>query len=465
MSAVQVPPQPQRLRVQAAKIRRRAPPPALVLVLGFAALIAIGTLLLMLPISSQARSWTPPLEALFTSTSAVCVTGLVVVDTGTYWSGFGQVVILLLMQAGGFGFMTGSTLLLLLLVGRRTSLRDRIAVQQSLGAPQLGSVMALVRRIAVFTLALEAIGAAALGARFLVGGEAGDPIRAAWWGIFHSISAFNNAGFDLFGEFRSVTAFVHDPVVLGLLGGLVVVGGIGYAIVGDVWQKRRWRRLAVETRLVLLTTLALLVVGTVAIAAIEWTQPRTLGSLPAEARVLNAAFHSAVARTAGFNSLDTSALLEPTLFGLMALMFIGGASGSPAGGIKVNTFSVLLVAIVSTARGRPSAEAFGRRIQHETVYRALAVALLSIAFVFAVGFALSLTSRAPFIELIFETVSAFATVGLSTGITRELEAVPRVLLILAMFVGRLGPLTLVLALASQRQPVSFRPAVESVRIG
>jgi len=181
--------------------------------------------------------------------------------------------------------------------------------------------------------------------------------------------------------------------------------------------------------------------------------------------VLNAAFHSAVARTAGFNSLDTGALLEPTLFGLMALMFIGGASGSPAGGIKVNTFSVLLVAIVSTARGRPSAEAFGRRIQHETVYRALAVALLSIAFVFAVGFALSVTSRAPFIDLIFEAVSAFATVGLSTGITRELEAVPRMLLILAMFVGRLGPLTLVLSLASQRQPVSFRPAVESVRIG
>ena len=282
--------------------------------------------------------------------------------------------------------------------------------------------------------------------------------------MFHSVSAFNNAGFDLFGGFRSITAFVHDPVVLGSLSALFVTGALGYAIVADLVEKRRWGRLALETKVVTLTTVAILVVGAIFVAAMGWTNPQTLGALSEPARAVNALFHSAT-RTAGFAAVHTGAFLEPTLFALMALMFIGGASGSTGGGIKVNTFSVLLIAIVSTARGRPSAEAFGRRVQHEIVYRALAVALLSIAFVFVVGLALSLTADAPFVHVIFEAVSAFATVGLSTGITPELGPLPRLILVFAMFAGRLGPLTLVLALAAQRHTISFRPAVESMRIG
>ncbi|MGH2428873.1 MAG: TrkH family potassium uptake protein [Candidatus Limnocylindria bacterium] len=459
--------QPQEFTVKPAKKLRAGPHPAFSLVIAFAVLIAIGTVLLMLPIAAQDGRATPFVDALFTATSAACVTGLVVLDTGTYWSPVGQVIIMLLIQAGGFGIMAGSTLLLLLLVRRRTTLRDRVLVQESLGGLQLGNVTGIVRRIAIFTLLAEGVGAVILSIAFMAGPEAGppgDPL-GIWWGIFHSVSAFNNAGFDLTGGFRSLAPFVDDWVVLLTVATLLTAGGLGYAIVGDAVDKRRWNRLALETKLVLATSVILLVGGSLSIAFTEWSNPATLGALPTEQRVLNALFESATLRTAGFTGLDTGAFLEPTLFVVMALMFIGGASGSTAGGIKVNTFSVLLIAIVSTVRGQPSAQAFGRRIQHAVVYRALAVALLSIAFVFSVGLSLTLTTDATFVQTLFEAVSAFGTVGASTGITPEVTMPARIILVVAMFVGRLGPLTLVLALAARAHPVPYRPAVESVRIG
>lgn len=437
------------------------------LVIGFAILIAIGALLLMLPISTASGAWTQPVDAIFSATSAVCVTGLAVLDTGNYWSPFGQLVLLVLMQLGGFGFMTGSTLLLFLLIGRRTALRDRILAQASTGVPELGSVASVIRRVAVFTLIAEVVGAIVLTAAFLVGGSADGPVQAIWWGIFHAVSAFNNGGLDLFGEFRSLADYVRDPLVLSTVGLLIVLGGLGFAIVGDIAAKRRWRRLALETRVVVLTTVAILAIGTASMGALEWSNPATLGALPEAARPFNALFETASLRTAGFSTLPTAELRDPTLFIVMAMMFIGGASGSTAGGIKVNTFSVLLIAIVSTVRGRPSAEALGRRIPHEVVYRALSVALLSIAFAFVVALGLELTSPAgiPFIAIVFESISAFGTVGASTGITHELPEPARALLIPAMFVGRLGPLTLVLALAARARPTPSRPAIETMRIG
>jgi trk system potassium uptake protein TrkH len=445
---------------------RRPRSPSAVLVGGFAVIIAIGAVILMLPMSSASGSWTNPLDALFTATSAVCVTGLVVVDTGTYWSPFGHVVLLALMQIGGFGFMTGSTLLLFLLVGRRTALRDRILAQASTGVPELGSVTNVIKRVAVFTIIAEVIGAALLTLAFALS-DAADPIEAAWWGIFHAVSAFNNAGLDLFGDYRSLADQTDQPVILATLGVLIVLGGLGFAIVGDIAGKRRWRGLALETRVVVLTTAAILAVGTGAVAVFEWSNPATLGALPEAARPLNALFEATTLRTAGFSTLPTGELRDPTLFIIMATMFIGGASGSTAGGIKVNTFSVLLIAIVSTVRGRASAEALGRRIPTEVVFRALSVALLSIAFVFVVALSLELTTPAgiPFIAILFEAISAFATVGASTGLTPELPDGARALLIPAMFAGRLGPLTLVLALAARAHPVPFRRATETMRIG
>lgn len=459
--------QPQEFTVRAPKRMRRAPPPALSLLVLFAVLISVGTVLLMLPISTVSGESTRFIDALFTATSATCVTGLVVLDTGTYWSPFGLVVIAALIQLGGFGIMAGSTLLLFLFLRRRTTLRDRVLVQESLGGLQLGTVTTLVKRIAIFTIVCEVAGAIVLGISFTIGGEAGPPgdTLGVWWGIFHSISAFNNAGFDLTGGFRSLAPWTDDWVVLLTHGLLLILGGLGFAIVGDALSRRRWGRLALETKLVLSITAVLLVGGTALIAMTEWSNPATLGALPAEQRILNALFESATLRTAGFTALDTGAFVDSTLFVVMALMFIGGASGSTAGGIKVNTLGVLLAAIGSTIRGEPSATAFGRRIQHAIVYRALAVALLAFIFVFLTALGLTLTTDATFVQTLFEAVSAFGTVGASTGITPDLTDPARLITAVAMFVGRLGPLTLVLALAARAHPVAFRPAVEQVRIG
>jgi trk system potassium uptake protein TrkH len=457
---------PEQFTVKTPKRLRRAPPPAVALLGLFAVLISIGTLLLMLPIATHSGEATRFIDALFTATSAACVTGLVVLDTANHWSPFGQVVIMLLIQLGGFGIMAGSTLLLFLFL-RRTTLRDRVLVQESLGGLQLGSVTSLVKKIAIFTIACELVGAVILSIAFMAGPEAGPrwhPL-GIWWGIFHAVSAFNNAGFDLTGGFQSLIPFRDDWVVLLTHGVLLVLGGLGFAIVGDAVARRRWARMALETKLVIAATIALLVGGTVLIGIIEWSNPATLGALPAEQRVLNAFFESATLRTAGFTALDTGALLESTLFVVMALMFIGGASGSTAGGIKVNTFAVLIIAIISTVKGEPSATAFGRRIKHAIVYRALAVLILAIGFVFLTGLGLTLTTDATFVQTLFEAVSAFGTVGASTGITPELSDPARLITSVAMFVGRLGPLTLVLALAARAHPVSYRPAVESVRIG
>jgi trk system potassium uptake protein len=445
------------------RVRRPPPSPAVALVIGFALLIAAGTLVLMLPISSASGEWTRAVDALFIATSATCVTGLVVLDTATHWSPFGHVVILFLMQAGGFGFMTGSTLILFLLVGRRTGLRDRMLVQASTGTPDLGSVTTLVKRVAVFTAVFEVAGAILLAGAFLSLGR--DMGTALWHGLFHSVSAFNNAGFDLMGNFQSLNQFANDPQVLIPIGALIVVGGLGYAIVGDIWGKNRWSRFALETKLVLVTTIFLLLVGMLSIAWFEWDNPATLGPMPEIQKVLNALFESVTLRTAGFSALNTGQLTVASLFVVMALMFIGGASGSTAGGIKISTFSILLAAIVSTARGRPSAEAFGRRIPHILIYRALSVALLSIAAVFLFALALELITQETFVNVLFETVSAVGTVGASTGITPTLPDAARVLLVPAMFLGRLGPLTLVLALTARARPIAYRPAVETIRIG
>jgi trk system potassium uptake protein TrkH len=456
---------PQLIAVTPGGRRRNPPSTPLVLIYGFAVLITIGTVLLCLPISSAHGGWTPVLDALFTATSAVCVTGLVVVDTGTYWSGFGQVVIMLLVQLGGFGFMASSTLLLLLVVRRRTRLSDRVMVKETMGTGELGNVTGLVKRVALFTLISEVVGMAVLAAAFI--GQGLSAPTAIWYGVFHSITAFNNAGFDLLGAIghSSLRGFQSDFVILGVLGLLIIIGGLGYAIIEDVARRRNWRRLALESKVVLLTSLALILIGAGVIGILEWDNPLTLGALPPPQRAYNAVFESVTLRTAGFSALDTAALLEPTIFVVMALMFIGGASGSTAGGIKVNTFSVLLITIISTARGLPSAEVFGRRIEHIIIYRALAVALLSIAFLFLISLVLEIISHEGFVDVLFEAVSGLATVGASRGITASLPDAAHIVLIVAMFAGRLGPLTLVLALTARRRRVPYRHAVESIRIG
>jgi trk system potassium uptake protein TrkH len=431
-----------------------------VFVYGFVVLIAVGTFLLSLPLASAAGNWTALLDALFTATSAVCLTGLVIVDTGTYWSGFGQLVILALIQIGGFGFMTSSTMLLLL-IGRRVSLRERLLLKESLGGGGLGSVLTLARRVFVFTVIAEAIGVVLLTAHFVT--ELAVP-TALWWGLFHSVSAFNNAGFDLVGGYRSLIPYGHSPLVLLTLAALFVLGALSYTTIEDVVRRRRFGRLALDSKLVLTVTLGLLLAGAALLLLTERANADTLGAMETGPRLLNAFFLSA-ARTAGFTTVDIGKMTDDGLLVLIALMFIGGASGSTAGGIKVQTFGILFFAIVAAVRGVNDVQAFHRRVPTNQVLRAIAIALLGVAWAFALSLALNVSERTAALGNIFEAVSALSTVGLSTGITPETSVWGKVVLIVAMFTGRLGPLTLALALAARERPARYHWPEETIKLG
>jgi trk system potassium uptake protein len=447
------------------RTRRRTINPALGLVLGFAAFILIGTLVLLLPGASADGDSVGLTAALFTATSAVCVTGLVVLDTGTAWSGFGQAVILILIQLGGFGFMTSSTLLLLLLLGHRASLQQRLLLGQTMGGGLPGQVMPVIKRIAIVTIVLEVIGAIIL---FTHMSQEMDSGAALWWSVFHSVSAFNNAGFDLVGGYRSLVPHHFDVWILSVIGVLAVLGGISYTVMADSVRTRlRWRRLSVDTKLVLGTTAALLVLGSIFFVAAETRNPATLGAMTWGDRILNAVFFSTTPRTSGFTVVPINDMHDETAFFTMALMFIGGASGSTAGGIKIQTFTLLFFAILAAMSNRDRVIAFGREVPNTIVFRALTVALISIAIVFAMSLLLTITEDFRFIDIFFEIVSAYGTVGLSMGITPELNEWSRLIVTLSMFIGRLGPLVLVLALASaarvSRHTVHYAP--ESVKIG
>ena len=434
--------------------------PGLVFVYGFAGLILIGTLLLSLPFATAEGMRAPLLTALFTATSAVCVTGLVVVDTGTYWSFFGQSVILLLVQLGGFGFMTSSALLFII-IGRQITLRERVLTSSALGTRGLETTMQVVRGAFFLTLAAEGVGAILLTGLFL---QHMEPLQAGWWGVFHAISAFNNAGFDVTGGFQSMIGFSHQPLVLLVVATLVTIGGVSFAVVADV-ARRGFRRWSLDTKLVVLSYAALAGLGTVGLLFTEIANEATLGGMAAAPRLLNAFFAATASRTAGFTSVDVGSYSEEGLLVLMPLMFIGGGAASTAGGIKVQTFSLLLFAIISAIRGAPEVEAFRRRVPVTTVLRAIAVALLSLALVFLFTFMLSVSEDANLMRILFEAFSGFGTVGLSTGITPTLSVAGQLILVVAMFVGRLGPLTLVLALAARERRPTYRWLEEGVKIG
>jgi len=432
----------------------------LVLIYGFAIIIAIGTALLMLPFASNQASFTPFWDAFFTATSAVTVTGLVVRDTASHWSSFGQVVLALLIQLGGFGFMASSTILFLL-IGRRITLRDRILLRDTVGANVLGGLVRLIRQILAVTLVIELIGAAILYALFVF---YFDPLEALRQAIFHSISAFNNAGFSTLPA-PGLMAFRTNFGILFAFVILITLGSVGFSLLADVAKVRRFSRFTLDSKIVLVTAIGLLVAGTLIVLATEFGNPATLGELSTPHKVLNAIFYSVSARTAGFATVPTGEMREHSLFFLSGLMFIGGASGSTAGGIKITTFAILVAAILSAVRGREHVEAFGREVPEGQVNKALAVASMSAIFIFLAAFALTLTEQAPFLDLLFETMSAFGTAGLSTGVTPVLGVPGKALVILIMFIGRLGPLTLALTLALREETGVYRFAQERVKIG
>nr|WP_019908717.1 TrkH family potassium uptake protein [Paenibacillus sp. HW567] len=426
--------------------------PPQILVLGFAAVILTGTLLLMLPVSSASGHSLKFIDALFTATSATCVTGLVVVDTGTYFSTFGQVVILLLIQVGGLGFMTMATLFALVFK-RKISLRDRLILQEAMNQGSMEGIVRLIRKVLIYSLVIEAAAAAVLAIRWAFDMPFG---RALYFGIFHAVSMFNNAGFDIFGGYRSLTGYVSDPVVNIVVMFLIVSGGIGFIVMSDLMEYRRSRRLSLHSKVVLSMTAALIVLGTVVIFIFEFSNSRTLSPLSFGGKVLAAFFQSVTPRTAGANTLDIAGLRQASQFFIVILMFIGASPGSTGGGIKTTTFTLMVGAVISMLRGREDIVLFRYRLAQERVFKALTIAVLALLLVVSVSMVLSTTEERPFLMILFETTSAFATVGLSMGLTPELTPVGKILICLTMFAGRLGLLTLAYAIGPKKGKPLYR---------
>jgi len=434
--------------------------PSQILVAGFVAIIITGAILLTMPFAVRPGEEISFLTSLFTATSAVCVTGLVVVDTATHWTTFGHVIILILIQVGGLGFMTMATFFALLL-GRRIGLRQRLIIQESLNQTNVAGIVRLAKYVLLFTFTIEFTFTLILAFRWSA--DLGWP-KGLWYGFFHSVSAFNNAGFDLFGNFRSLTGYVEDVTVNLCITTLIIIGGIGFSVIVDLFQQKgNFRHLSLHTKLTLSVTGLLLLIGILLIYFLE--MDNTLKPLSPAGKVLAAYFQAVTPRTAGFNTLDTGALRSATQFLIVVLMFIGASPGSTGGGVKTTTFGALVVAVWSMAKGKTDAEIFHRRIGQEQIYKSVVILLLATSLVVTVSLLLSITENADFLAILFETTSAFGTVGLSMGLTPKLTIAGRILITLTMFLGRVGPLTVAFALAQSRRKTSLRFPEEKILVG
>ena len=428
------------------------------IILGFSAVILLGTLLLMLPVSSRARTLTPFLDALFTSTSAVCVTGLVLHDTATYWSGFGQGVILLLIQIGGMGVITVAASFAMI-SGRRISLMQRSTMQEAISAPKVGGIVRLTGFIIRITLLIEFLGAAVLAPVFLRDFGA----RGLWMALFHSVSAFCNAGFDLMGargEFSSLTSYSAQPAVNLTVMALIIIGGIGFLTWDDIRANRlHMHKYRMQSKVILCTTAVLLVVPAVYFFFCEFR------ALPLGQRILASLFQAVTPRTAGFNTVDLTELSEPGQFLTLALMLTGGSPGSTAGGMKTTTIAVLFAAAIATFRRKEHTHFFGRRIDDGVVRHAATIFLMYIALFFAGALIISIAEGLEMRVCLFETASAIGTVGLSLGITPGLGTLSRLILIALMFFGRVGGLTLIFAAVSGVQKNISKLPRETITVG
>ena len=446
---------------QSEKLRFIEMNPARVLILGFLILIGIGTLLLMIPAATQDRHHLSFVDALFEATSAVCVTGLVVVDTQTTFTTFGQMILMVLIQIGGLGFMIFSVLIALLL-GKNIGLRNRLRIHETYNQLSLDGMIKLVKFILLFTLSVEALGTIALTIRWI--SEFGFT-QALFYGIFHSISAFNNAGFDLMGNYQSMTAYVGDGPIILTLSSLVIIGGIGYIVMLEIFQKKSFKNLSLHTKIVLIMTIGLNVVGTILFFLLEFRNSGTLDNLSFKDQMLGSYFHAVVPRTAGFNSVEMGELTLGSQVMTMLYMFIGGGSGGTAGGIKVTTFALILLAVWAIIKGDNDINILHRRIPKELILKAFTITIFSGCIVFFILFILTMTEKAPLNVLMFEVFSAFGTVGMSMGLTPELSTAGKLVITTLMFLGRVGPLTLAFALTKRNSKVKWKNPEEKIMIG
>lgn len=425
----------------------------------FAGIIGLGTVLLILPFSHHGDGLAPVVDALFTATSAATVTGLITQDTGTYWTVPGQAIIMILIFMGGLGIMTIASSLFVL-AGQQISLTQRMVMRETVGTAAFTDITRVTVRIVLWAVAIQVVGFFILGIRFSF---LHAPWEAVWHGAFLAVSGFNNAGFVSLPDAESLMEFRHDRVIIGTIGVLILLGSLSYWVINDVVRRRRFWKLTLNSKLVLVFTAGLFIVGTVGFYLGEVGNESTFGDVTLADQLIDSAFHS-VNRTSGFSTVDFGQTREETNLLYTVLMFIGGASASVAGGIKVNTFAIIVLVILASVQGRRRATAFGRRLPYVQVQWALVITSLSFlgASILALGLAI-IESEYPFLDLLFEAVSAFGTVGLTTGITGDLSPISQVLLAIAMFIGRVvPPMAIVIALSRQDESDSYRYAKEGV---
>ncbi|WP_420894172.1 TrkH family potassium uptake protein [Staphylospora marina] len=448
---------------QSRSFRQLSPPR--VLVIGFAVTILAGAVLLSLPISTESGTALPFIDALFMATSAVCVTGLAVVDPGTTFNRFGEMVILFLIQIGGLGFMTFATFFSYL-IGKKIGFRERLILQESFKKVDVQGVVRLMVMVISMTLLIEAVGFVLLSSRFIPEWGWKDGL---YYALFHTVSAFTNAGFDLFGErqgpFVSLSHYAADPVVNLTVGVLIILGGIGFIVLLELFDWNKTRMLSLHSKIVLTVTAILIPLGMLVILLMEWENPATLGSLPFGEKLYASGFHAIAPRSGGFSTLDVGGMNEATQFFTVMLMFVGASPGSMGGGIKTTTLAIILLAVWTMLRGRKHVQAFRRQIPADLVYKALTVTVMAGALVILMTMLLTVTEHADLLTALFETVSAFCTVGLSMGLTPLLSPLGKIILIVGMFVGRLGPVTIAYAIAQKQGHQPFRYPEEKPLIG
>jgi trk system potassium uptake protein TrkH len=416
----------------------------------------------MLPFAHSNEETPRFIDALFTATSATCVTGLVVVDTGTYWTTAGQIIILAMIQIGGLGFMTMATLFAIFLK-RRISLKERLVLQEALNQTSIEGIIRLVRKVIIYALTIEFVGAVLFAIRFMFDMPVGE---ALFKGVFHAVSFFNNAGFDIMGDYRSLTDYVGDPLINVVAMLLIILGGLGFVVLADLVQIRNpKRKLSLHSKVVLSMSGFLIVFGALVIFLFEYSNGRTMAPLGFGEKVLSAFMQSVSPRTAGVNSLDIGGLRQATQFFIVILMFIGASPGSTGGGIKTTTFTALVGAVIAMVRGKEDVVLFKYRLAQERVYKALTVTLFAFGLVMLATMILSTFEDHHFLMILFEVTSAFGTVGLTMGLTSQLTVAGKIIIILMMFIGRLGPLTLTYALGPKQGRVMYRNAEGKIIIG
>ncbi|MGV3487333.1 MAG: TrkH family potassium uptake protein [Tuberibacillus sp.] len=430
--------------------------PQQILAFGFLLLIIIGSILLKLPISTQnSVRW---IDALFTAASATTVTGLGVVDTGTTFTLFGQIVILCLIQIGGLGFMSIAVLVVMTL-GKRIGLKQRLIIKEALNQTSVGGIIKLVKRLLLMVVLIE--GTAILFLTLRWGPEYGF-VKGFYFSTFHVIAAFNNAGFSLWPD--SLARYVGDPVVNIVISLLIIIGGLGFTVLSDLWTSKDFKSLSLHSKLMLVGTVSLVFFGVIMVFILETGNPETLGGLDGADKYWAAYFQGITPRSTGFTTVNYSDMKDPTLLLTIILMYIGAGSASTGGGIRVTTFFVIFLSVIAFITGKDAPVIFGRRIKKETLSKALAILVISQAIIFIGVCILSITEHAPFIDILFEIVSAFSTTGASTGLTANLSMIGKIVLIFNMYAGLIGPLTIFFSL-SQRQPEKVRYPSEDVITG